>query len=666
MAQWSRNGQFPVAVRAAHDGKTLYLSFAVKDGSPWVNNGKDWQLLFKTGDSVDLQLGADPTANPQRSAPVPGDLRLLIAPFQGGNIAVLYRHRLPDPQAGAPTDSVVFQCPWRSEKVDSVRKLASAKIAVNRSGNSYLVKAAVPLGDLGLDASAFGKLLRCDFGVIYGDAEGTTNIFRNYWSNQATGLVNDVPGEIMLTPNLWGRRYFGDPTMKKPIQWVVAALTCGLAALPLHAEVIRCAGVLGNSGEQGTALVRFNGEKPALGLGVVADRYGTLWDRAGVGVLNRYAADGRLLASYRIPGQRSPSGDALAAAGDTLILCLDGGLHALPIDAPPGSTSSPLKIDAEHISLSSHDGWVVASKGPAVFLVNAAGAKKPVITLPRDPWELEIGPEGTVFVIQEGKAYRAAADAPGGLALVGAIPGERTQFLGGYLYGAGYHSTLRRFDGAWQPAPGVVLGGNSGSFIGHVDEQSEVVGPRGLAKAGPDLFAISGRNGILHLLEWQERAKRLVPLRRIGSVPSCLALALDGEGRTWWLSGNWNWNDGPATPLHFGIPEPEIFALAVQNSDSVVGYGRMWGKPSRDVRQTGQGSPHQPDRNAHYPAQGRRGGGGGFRTEQSPHFAGARKQRRRHRGQYLRNRRIQGRPRPGPIPHRDAGEALDFARRAGS
>jgi hypothetical protein len=27
---------------------------------------------------------------------------------------------------------------------------------------------------------------------------------RVYWANQATGLVNDVPGEIMATPNLWG------------------------------------------------------------------------------------------------------------------------------------------------------------------------------------------------------------------------------------------------------------------------------------------------------------------------------------------------------------------------------------------------------------------------------------------------------------------------------
>ena len=200
VAVWSPNGQFPVEVKAVHDGKTLLLSYVVKDASPWVNNGKDWQQLFKTGDSVDLQLGTDPAANPKRTGPVPGDLRLLIAPFQGGNIAVLYRHRLP----GA-TDGVVFQCPWRSEKVDSVKKLEGAKITVARSADSYAVRAEIPLADLGLNASSLGKPLPCDFGAIYGDAEGTTNIFRNYWSNHATGLVNDVPGEIMLAPSLWGK-----------------------------------------------------------------------------------------------------------------------------------------------------------------------------------------------------------------------------------------------------------------------------------------------------------------------------------------------------------------------------------------------------------------------------------------------------------------------------
>jgi hypothetical protein len=196
--KWQR-GQFLVEVRAQHDAANLYLCYSVRDSSPWRNTGNDWQMLVNTGDSVDLQLGTTPAANVKRSGPVPGDLRLLIAPFEGKNIAVLYRHRLP----GA-TDGVTFQCPWRSEKVDSVRRLESAKIGVNVQNDRYIVKAAIPLAELGLTAATFGKPLRCDVGVVYGDAAGTTNIFRNYWANQATGLVNDVPGEIMLAPNLWG------------------------------------------------------------------------------------------------------------------------------------------------------------------------------------------------------------------------------------------------------------------------------------------------------------------------------------------------------------------------------------------------------------------------------------------------------------------------------
>src|SRR5438128_12694 len=92
-------------------------------------------------------------------------------------------------------------------------------------------------------------------------------------------------------------------------------LTCYLVAIGVallasassaNAETLRCFGVLGNSGEQGSTLVRF-GEKPAAGMGVVFDRWGSLWDRAGEGVLNRYAPDGRLLASYRV----APSGSML-------------------------------------------------------------------------------------------------------------------------------------------------------------------------------------------------------------------------------------------------------------------------------------------------------------------------------------------------------------------
>ena len=164
--------------------------------------GDDWTLLFKTGDSVDLQLGADHVADRRRRGPVPGDLRLLIALFKGRNVAVLYRHRVTGEKK-----PVRFDSPWRSEMVDRVELLTTARIAVDRQPDRYTVEAALDRSDLGLgrlDATA----LAGDFGVIYGDPEGTVDMLRFYWSNQATGLVSDVPGEIMLSPNRWGTLRF--------------------------------------------------------------------------------------------------------------------------------------------------------------------------------------------------------------------------------------------------------------------------------------------------------------------------------------------------------------------------------------------------------------------------------------------------------------------------
>jgi hypothetical protein len=88
------------------------------------------------------------------------------------------------------------------------------KIEVTRDGGRYRIRASVPLTELRLDGAA-GLELRGDFGVIYGDAAGTVNVFRNYWSNPATGLVNDVPGEILLTPALWGDLHFSEPASSK-------------------------------------------------------------------------------------------------------------------------------------------------------------------------------------------------------------------------------------------------------------------------------------------------------------------------------------------------------------------------------------------------------------------------------------------------------------------
>jgi hypothetical protein len=40
--------------------------------------------------------------------------------------------------------------------------------------------------------------------VTFGDAGGPDTNLRSHWSNQSTGLGDDIPGEIMLTPAPWG------------------------------------------------------------------------------------------------------------------------------------------------------------------------------------------------------------------------------------------------------------------------------------------------------------------------------------------------------------------------------------------------------------------------------------------------------------------------------
>jgi len=80
--------------------------------------------------------------------------------------------------------------------------LGDAKVTTNRRGNGYTVEAAVPLATLGFNPQP-GKSYKLDLGVIFSDATGTTRALRMYWANKATGLVNDVPGEIMPSPNLW-------------------------------------------------------------------------------------------------------------------------------------------------------------------------------------------------------------------------------------------------------------------------------------------------------------------------------------------------------------------------------------------------------------------------------------------------------------------------------
>lgn len=196
--EWS-SGPYKIRAALAVDNSNLYLGYDVSgDENPMVNGGKDVKQLFVTGDSVDLQLGTDLSADAKRSDAAVGDVRLLMTVFEGKPVAVLYQWKVKGEK-----QPVTFTCPWRSHTVDRVDVLSDAKINITRRSGGYILEAAVPLASIGWAPQA-GKEYKMDLGVIFSDAKGDNRAARVYWSNQATGLVADVPGEIMAEPKQWG------------------------------------------------------------------------------------------------------------------------------------------------------------------------------------------------------------------------------------------------------------------------------------------------------------------------------------------------------------------------------------------------------------------------------------------------------------------------------
>lgn len=198
--KWDKNGKFKAELELSYDATHLNLRYRVEDRSPWINNGRDWTKLFATGDTVDFQFGANLHAAPGRRQPGPGDKRLLIAPFESETIAVLYEHRKKDTKDNNPIE---FTSPWRAETVDHVQRIEGAIFDNNIEENGYTITAKIPLAEIGFSPRN-GQNYQADFGITFGDAGGTDTNLRSYWSNQSTGLVDDIPGEIMLNPHLWG------------------------------------------------------------------------------------------------------------------------------------------------------------------------------------------------------------------------------------------------------------------------------------------------------------------------------------------------------------------------------------------------------------------------------------------------------------------------------
>ena len=374
--------------------------------------------------------------------------------------------------------------------------------------------------------------------------------------NDGRGAKGLAPSRGISNLRFWyfgGRQSFGAASEGVPdfVSGLVVMALLLLTVLSATAE-LTCEGVLGNSGGEGTSLVRY-GQPAARGLGVVVDRWGCLWDRIGRGTLARFAPDGRMLARYRLPGEEHHYSDRAVIINDKLVMLLRNKLYVLACEAAPGSEAKPLKQQADALAPTSWQGKaLVGDTNGLAWLDLDSGVRTPAGPAFKRLMDLEVGPDGTIFAIAERQvhAIREGKELTDGYPKP--APGGRSQLIEGAWYGHSYHSTIIRFDLALAPAPGVVLGGNSGSFIGHVDESPDIVSGTGLARLESGEWAVGNVEGGICLLSWDDVKHQFTIQRRIGAIPALSGLMLDDKGRINVGKGYWTWDDAPDSPLREG------------------------------------------------------------------------------------------------------------------
>ncbi len=213
---FSQGFPFPwVEVSLAVAADRLHVMVRTFERDLLVNTAENPSLLFKTGGALDIQIGADTSAESGRKAPVAEDRRLLVAQDrQGKPIAVLYEPVAPE----APAElAATFSSPWRDLRFDRVEEvsgevanaviresvtLTSPRQATQtRTLRQETWEVSATLETLGFKPSS-GKSLRGDIGILIGSSGETVQ--RLYWRNPLGGLVSDIPGEAMLSPAFWG------------------------------------------------------------------------------------------------------------------------------------------------------------------------------------------------------------------------------------------------------------------------------------------------------------------------------------------------------------------------------------------------------------------------------------------------------------------------------
>lgn len=187
--------------RAAYDEKNLYVAFDVTSPNALTNEISDPRTIFKGGNLLDIQFAADPSADPKRKAPVPGDVRILVTQQQGKPAVVIYRPKVKDFK-GQP---IVLTSPANKESFDVIEPTDKVGLQYTKTQAGFSAVVTIPLEVIGWTPKA-GQNVKLDFGYIFGNAAGSEASLRAYWTNTgfSAGVLHDIPNEARLEPGEWG------------------------------------------------------------------------------------------------------------------------------------------------------------------------------------------------------------------------------------------------------------------------------------------------------------------------------------------------------------------------------------------------------------------------------------------------------------------------------
>jgi len=202
IASYQKQDNARLRTALSYDERNLYVGWDVQDATPFQNGASEAAEMYVRGDTVDLQLGTNPTLPIDRDKAGLGDLRVSIGNLQGTPTTVLYRRVSTTKKPHSFSSGVV-----RDYRMDYVDILPGARIEVKRRDGGYTLEAALPFASLGF-RPASGQSLRGDFGATHGDAQNERTRLRTYWSNLNTNLVDDQVFELQMTPRNWGELFF--------------------------------------------------------------------------------------------------------------------------------------------------------------------------------------------------------------------------------------------------------------------------------------------------------------------------------------------------------------------------------------------------------------------------------------------------------------------------